>query len=113
MTVTVAVGELCREALGGGGRGDPAGPSPGLSQAIRYYLADRGEGRSAWPYPKFLRGVEAADPAEGFEVSIEIDEAAWRDFSVEAERQGVSTRRLLQHAALYMAADRDSGRLTQ
>lgn len=47
------------------------------------------------------------------EMEISVDGAVWSSLSQEARRQEVSTDRLLQHAALYYAAERDSGRLTQ
>ncbi len=44
---------------------------------------------------------------------MEIDDAVWKAFSKEAERQGASTDQLAQHAVFYLAADRDGGRLVQ
>ena len=109
-TVTVAVGEFGLGSLGGAFRRDSASLARSLMQAIRYYLADQESGQAGWPYPSFRRG-DQHDPTH--EVQIEIDGAIWEAFSREADRQGVSTSRLLQHAVLYFTADRDGGRLTQ
>ncbi|HEY5053714.1 MAG TPA: hypothetical protein VII45_09930 [Solirubrobacterales bacterium] len=81
-----------------------------MAQAMRYYLADGGSGRAEWAYPGFLQAGQADRTVEA---QIEIDDAVWDAFSDEADRQGVPTDQLLQHAALYFAADRDAGRLTQ
>lgn len=109
-TVTVAVGEFGLGSLGGAFRRDSASLARSLMQAIRYYLADQESGRAGWPYPSFRRG-DQHDPTH--EVQIEIDGAIWEAFSREADRQGVSTDQLVQHAVLYFAADRDGGRLAQ
>lgn len=42
-----------------------------------------------------------------------MDAKLWADFEREAKRQGVPVERLAEHAALYFAADRDAGRVTQ
>jgi hypothetical protein len=81
-----------------------------LMRAIRYYLAERDSGRPGWP----CSGLdEEGDDVETTSIELDVDAVAWAAFSREANRQGVSTDRLLQHGALYYLADRDSGRLTQ
>ncbi len=109
-TVTVALGDFSLESLGGAYKRDTANLGRSLAQAIRYYLGDRDSGRAGWPYPSF--GRDGKDD-QLVELRISIDAAVWDDFSKEADRQGVSTGQLIQHAALYFAADRDSGRLAQ
>jgi hypothetical protein len=105
-----ALGSFAVESLGGASTGDPASLSRSLVQAIRYYLADRGSGRDAWPYPRFLTNGGGGSTID---VEINIDDLIWSAFSREAMRQGVSTSQLLQHAALYFVADRDSGQFVR
>ncbi len=47
------------------------------------------------------------------ELELSVDDEVWRSFELEADRQGVSTQQLIEHTALYFAADRDAGRATQ
>jgi hypothetical protein len=109
-TVTVALGDFSLEFLGGTHKHDPDTLAGSLMQAVRYYLADKDSGRAEWSYPSFQRDGQVG---ERVEVEIHSDDAVWEAFSAEAERQGVSTDQLLQHAVLYFAADLDAGRLTQ
>jgi hypothetical protein len=109
-SVTVTLGVFSLEALEGAESGGGASQDRLLMQAIRYYLADRESGRAGWPYPDLARDGETGSKVR---VKIAIDDSVWRQFSDEADHQGVSTDQLLQHAALYFAADRDAGRLTQ
>ena len=81
-----------------------------LMRAIRYYLAERDSGRPGWPCSSLDAEGEAVKMTS---VELDVDGAAWEAFSQEAERQRVSTDRLLRHGALYYLADRDSGRLTR
>jgi hypothetical protein len=78
-------------------------------RAVRYYLEDSDSGRVEWPCPDFLRNK----PAGGGAVELSVDEDLWDSFEQEASRQGVPVQRLAEHAALYFAADRDAGRVTQ
>ena len=109
-TITVALGDFGLESLGGAYRRDTATLGRSLTQAIRYYLGDKDSGRAGWLYPSFGRD---GNDGQVVELRISIDAVIWDDFSTEADRQGVSTGQLVQHAALYFAADRDSGRLAQ
>jgi hypothetical protein len=47
------------------------------------------------------------------EVELEIDDSLWGQMEREAERQHVTVTQLLEHAALYYAAELDAGRLTE
>lgn len=102
------IGAFSLDALTGASGEDPD-PSRGVAQAVRYYLANRDGRRPGWTVPNFLRGAKKGEVSE---LSVEIDQSAWEEFEEEAQRQRVSTDELLQHAVLYMVADRDSGRLT-
>jgi hypothetical protein len=81
-----------------------------LMQAIRYYLAERDSSRPGWPCSRLDEDGEAMEVTS---IELDVDGVAWEAFLLEADRQKVSTDRLLRHGALYYLADRDSGRLTQ
>ncbi len=107
-TVTVAVGDFGLESVGATSPPDSAKLARSLLQAIGYYLADRQSGQGGWPYPGFRRGDSSNSAVE---LEVEVEDEVWKAFSEEADRQGVSTDHLAQHAVFYFAADRDSGRL--
>lgn len=108
--VDVALGGFSLDSLGGAAAREPATIAASLTQAVRYYLTDRASARLGWSCPSF-EGVEQVGSM--VEMELSVDGAVWSSLSQEARRQGVSTDRLLQHAALYFAAERDSGRLAQ
>ena len=108
--VTLRLGEFTMYALAG-----EKGPASGqvrsnAARALRYYLGQRDAGGADWPCPTFLPGGANGG---GVEVDLTVDDDLWRSFEQEAERQGVHVRQLAEHAALYFAANRDAGRLTQ
>lgn len=80
-----------------------------LMRAIRYYLAESDSGRPGWPCSPREEGEGEVMST----VELDVDGSAWEAFSLEANRQGATTDRLMRHCALYYLADRDSGRLTQ
>lgn len=108
-TVAVQLSQFALDALVG--KGGPPFPdaSARMEMAARCYLGDRGSDRPAWPYPAFLRASEAQ---EDVALDLSIDEELWRSFEEEAERQGVSVQQMSEHAAFYLAAEEDAGRLT-
>jgi hypothetical protein len=79
-------------------------------RVIRFYLRERGGERAGWAYPDLLR---KGSPEEEVEIELEIDDSLWGRVEGEAERQGVTVTQLLEHAALYYAAELDAGRLTE
>src|SRR5436305_12351502 len=92
------------------GLGSAAEPSPeDVLKVIRFYLKEKGRGSTGWSYPDLLR---EGSPEEEIEVELEIEDALWREVRTEAARQQVSVTQLLEHAALYYAAELDAGRLT-
>src|SRR3954451_4685687 len=96
-----------RDAGSGGG----AEPSPDdVLKVIRFYLMERGSGGPGWSYPDLLR---QGRPEEEMEIELEIEDSLWREVRAEAARQRVSITQLLEHAALYYAAELDAGRLTE
>lgn len=84
--------------------------SDDVLKVIRFYLKEKGSGGTGWSYPDLLR---AGSPEEEVEVELEIEDALWREMRAEASRQRVSVTQLLEHAALYYAAELDAGRLTE
>jgi hypothetical protein len=113
--VILVLGDFSAEALKAGRHadGDADGLPRSLMLAILYYLAERDSRRPAWPYPD-LRREDPEPVGDGpIELEVSLDDAAWKAFRKEAERQGVSVDRLAEHAALYFAADLDSGRLSR
>jgi hypothetical protein len=81
-----------------------------MEAAVRCYLSDKGSGRPAWPYPDFLR---ASETQQDIELEMRLDEGLWNSFESEARAQGVSVQQLTEHAAFYLAAEIDAGRITQ
>jgi hypothetical protein len=93
------------------GSGDGTQPdSDDVLRVIRFYLKEKGSGGTGWSYPDLLR---QGSPEEEIEVELEIEDALWREMRAEASRQRVSVTQLLEHAALYYAAELDAGRLTE
>ena len=81
-----------------------------ILKVIRFYLKEKGTGGAGWSYPNLLR---QGRPEEEIEVELEIEESLWREMRAEASRQRVTITQLLEHAALYYAAELDAGRLTE
>lgn len=108
--VAIGLSRLAFEALAGGVEEDAERVASRVPLAVRYYLADRDQGRPGWRYPVFLRDREAKEERT---LDLRIDDALWRSFKAEAGSQGVSAQQLVEHAVLYFAADVESGLLTQ
>lgn len=108
--VTVRMSELAFEALAGEEQNGST-RAPGRTEtAIRVYLADKGAGQAAWPYPGFLRQSETR---EDVALELQVDPDLWLQFEAEAGKQSVSAQQLLEHAAFYFAAELEAGRITQ
>jgi hypothetical protein len=84
--------------------------SADVVRVIRFYLREKEGEDLGWAYPNLLR---QGRPEEEVEVELEIDESLWGQMEREAERQHVTVTQLLEHAALYYAAELDAGRLTE
>jgi hypothetical protein len=110
--VTVAIGGLSLDGLGGSATCDKRVLGCSVTQAIRYYLGERDSGRTAWPYPRFRR-QEVGTARTATEIEFCIDAAVWTELGAEAARQGIGREELLQHAALFFLADRDAGRVAR
>ncbi len=106
-----AGGMLAWKHQRGVGSGDGAEPtSDDVLRVIRFYLKEKGSGGAGWSYPDLLR---EGSPEEEIEVELDIEDSLWRQVRLEASRQNVSVTQLLEHAALYYAAELDAGRLTE
>lgn len=109
--VTLKLSQLAFDALAAGSEPDAvAGGENKMELAIRFYLRDKREARPEWRYPAFLRGSEVR---EDVELRLGLDADLWRDFENEAALQAVSAPQLAEHAAFYLAAELDAGRITQ
>ncbi len=109
-SVTVWLSEFAFEALAGDEGKGSAHVAARLARAIRCYLHDRDPGKAGWPYPAFLRDRPVG---EGVELKLSINDDLWRSLEDEAGRQDVSTQQMVEHAALYFAAEVNAGRITE
>jgi hypothetical protein len=116
-SVTVSLSRACLDLLAWE---DGAEPGRRLVTAIAYFLAEGSSGEAGHAYPGFRRDgtgepgrqpENVGEPRESFDLAVGDD--LWRRFEAEAERQGVPTDRLLEHAALFLAAQADAGRLAE
>lgn len=109
--VTVRLGAFATEALAG--KADESGDEPGpedVLRAINFYLYDKGANRPGWAYPAFLRDKS---PSREVEFKLSIEDSLWRLLRKEAQGQRVTVEQLLEHAALYYAAELDAGHVTE
>jgi hypothetical protein len=79
-------------------------------RAIRFYLNDKDGGGAGWGYPEFLRGTGLGGKVD---LELTIENSLWRSLKKEAENQGVSVDQLVEHAALYYAAELDAGHVAE
>ncbi|HEY0390313.1 MAG TPA: hypothetical protein VGC63_01230 [Solirubrobacterales bacterium] len=109
--VTVQLSEFACSAVGGEAASGGEQLSARIVAAIRCYLNDKGSGGLRWAYPNFLADEEQA----GGEVTLRlaIDDRLWSSLEQEAECQGVTPKKMVTHAALYVAAEVDAGRVTR
>jgi hypothetical protein len=109
-SVTVRLGAFAADAVSGK-EGGGSHPEPDdVLRAISFYLSDRDGGRTGWRYPEFLRGTGLGGKID---VELSIENSLWRSLKREAESQGVSVEQLVEHAALYYAAEFDAGHITE
>ena len=104
-SLKLALDDFGRATLEGEAARYSVEPGELVSHAVGYYLADRDSGRPALRVPRFGRSATAAP----LDLDVELDDRAWDEAEAEAARQRVPLERLLEHAALYLIADLDSG----
>jgi len=115
-TVRIRLGALAggmlawKQQRDAGSVDDTQPSSDDILKVIRFYLKEKGTGGAGWSYPNLLR---QGRPEEEIDIEIEIEDALWREMRAEASRQGVTVTQLLEHAALYYAAELDAGRFTE
>lgn len=109
-SVTVSLGRLASQAIGGGVSDGNGQTSSRASRAIRCYLNARGSGGAGWSYPSFL---DERRGGEGIRLELRIEDGLWRSLEEEAERQGIGASQMLEHAVLYFAAEVDAGRFAE
>lgn len=110
-SVTVSLRPSCIDLLTKEGEDPEGDPGCRLGTAIAYFLAEDSSEVAGHAYPEFRRGKNAAGPSRALSIAIPVD--LWRRFTAEAERQRVSPDRLLEHAALFFAAQEDAGRVAE
>lgn len=106
---TVCLSTIAREGLAGEEEPDAEHVPARAVRAIHYYLGDREADRVGWAYPAFMREREKGD---GVKLELSVEDELWRALEREAAAQGVSVEQLAEHAALYFAAEVNSGRAT-
>jgi hypothetical protein len=104
-SLKLALDDFGRATLEGEAARYSVEPGELVSHAVDYYLADRDSGRPALKVPRFGRTATAAP----LELDVELDDRTWDEAQAEAARQHVPVERLLEHAAMYLVADLDSG----
>ena len=108
-TVKVNLGRIAFDSLAAQSASGESQVPATLVETLRFYLHDRDAGRPGWRYPKALE----RDDGRPVEVEMTIDEGLWSELEREAGRQGVTPFELADHAALYLAAEIDAGRMTE
>lgn len=82
-----------------------------LARAALYYLLERESNRIAVRVPRFTHAPQAGVGSHALAVTVELGARDWSALDRVAAREGVSVERLLEHAALLLLADLESGRL--
>jgi hypothetical protein len=108
-SMTLELDEFGRSTLEAEARKHALSPEQLVGHAARYYLADRESGRPAHRVPRFPR--QRPPDETRLPVELDLESGTWRELDAESKRQGVPVERLLEHAALYLIADLDSGRV--
>jgi predicted transcriptional regulator len=106
MGIRVKLDDFGMEALEGLARSGRSRDAV-IRAAIRYYVADRGNGRVAWRVPVFARRGQRGEPPG---TDVELDDDTMEALEQQARRQCMAPGRLAEHALLYFLADLDSGR---
>ena len=104
-SLKLALDEFGRATLEGEAARYSVSPGELVGNAVKYYLSDLDSGRPALKVPRFARAASSPD----LEVEVNIDDSAWDQAEAEASRQRIPLERLLEHAAMYLIADLDSG----
>jgi hypothetical protein len=104
-SLKLALDEFGRATLEGEASRYSVAPGELVGNAVKYYLADLDSARPALKVPRFARTASSPE----LDVEVNLDDSAWDMAEAEAARQRVPLERLLEHAAMYLIADLDSG----
>ena len=104
-SLKLALDEFASATLEGEAARYSVSPGELVGNAVKYYLSDLDSGRPALKVPRFARAASSPE----LDVEVNIDDSAWDQAEAAAARQRVSIERLLEHAAMYLIADLDSG----
>jgi hypothetical protein len=107
--ITLAFDEFGWESLESAARSGGETIDELLTRAAAYFDAELPTARAAMLVPTFKPGGRGIPR----EVRLEISRDCWEHLESEAERQGASLERVLEHAALLYLADIDSGRVAE
>ena len=107
--LTLAFEEFGWESLESAARSDGETLDELLARAAAYFDAELPTARAAMLAPPFKPGGRGTSR----EIRLEVSRDCWERLQGEAERQGVSLERLLEHVALLYLADIDSGRVAE
>ena len=109
-SLELALTDFSRSSLEQAARRQGVSVSTLVARAALYYLVERESDRVAARVPRLSREPPAERRDGLLRVTIELRTAAWRDLDRASESEGVSVERLLEHAALLLLADLESGR---
>jgi hypothetical protein len=104
-SVTMRLGSFSMETLAGGSGRGVTPSSSDIERAIQFYLSQSRRQGPGWAYPAFMRD---RDLREEIMFEFDVDDSLWASLEQEAARQGIVVARLLEHVALYYAAQVDS-----
>jgi hypothetical protein len=84
-----------------------------VTTAILYYLSELTEGRPSLAVPRFRHDPADVEGEQSTTINAELalEDADWRALLAEADRQCVSTERLLEHVVIFYLSELDSGRV--
>ncbi len=107
-SVTLPLDGFAVECVRGCEENHRLSPDELFALAVSYFLDPDTANRPARLVPRFGRSAESA---EALTFELELPAWQWTALEVEAHHQRVAAERLLEHAALLLAADLDSGRV--
>jgi predicted DNA-binding ribbon-helix-helix protein len=110
-SLELALTDFSRSSLEQVARRQGVSVSTLVARAALYYLVESESDRVAARVPRLSREPSAEIRDGLLRVTIELRAAAWRDLERASESEGLSVERLLEHAALLLLADLESGRV--
>ena len=105
-SVSVRLSTFAIDALAGGSSSGREPAPADVLRAIRFYLGQAQRQGPGWAYPSFMRD---RDPGGSMEFELDVDDVLWALLAQEARKQKITVEQLLEHAAMYYAAQMDSG----